>query len=63
MDTQVGAPGTSTPWPRVPRWSVTRRLLAAWRWEWERGENSEAARNAWASIERRLAALGVTLDG
>lgn len=54
--------GLATPWPTVPRWSVTRRLLALWRWEHERGKDSEAARNARKSLETKLAGLGVALE-
>jgi hypothetical protein len=53
------APGLATPWPDPRRWSVTRRLLAMWRWEWERGPDSDAARNARRSVEVRTEVLGV----
>jgi hypothetical protein len=52
-------PGLATPWPDPRRYAVTRRLLALWRWEWERGPDSTAARNARASLEARTEALGV----
>jgi hypothetical protein len=52
-------PGLATPWPDPRHFPVTRRLLAMWRWEWERGEDSEAARNARKSLENRVAGLGV----
>lgn len=61
MKPENEVPGLATPWPEHRRWSVTRRLLALWRWEWERGEDSEAAKNARKSIENRLAGLGVEL--
>lgn len=57
-------PGLATPWPDPRRYAVTRRLLAYWRWAWERGEDSEAARNARRSLENRVASLNVeVLDG
>lgn len=52
-------PGLATPWPEPRRWPVTRRLLAMWRWEWERGAHSDAAKNARRSLECRVAGLGV----
>lgn len=52
-------PGLGTPWPNPRKYAVTRRLLALWRWEWERGEHSEAAKNARRSLENRVAALGI----
>lgn len=52
-------PGLDTPWPEPRHWPITRRLLALWRWEAERGEDSLAAHNARRSIENRAAALGV----
>lgn len=55
------APGLGTPWPEHRRFPVTRRLLALWRWEWERGADSQAANNARKSLETRLAGLGVEL--
>lgn len=51
------APGCATPWPNPKRYSVTRRLLALWRWEWERGPESDAAVNARRSLVNRTAAL------
>ena len=53
--------GLATPWPDPKRYAVTRRLLAMWRWEAERGEDSEAARNARASLVARVGELGVSL--
>jgi hypothetical protein len=55
----VQAPGLATPWPNPKRFPVTRRLLAYWRWEAERGEDSEAARNARTSLVNRTAGIGV----
>lgn len=52
-------PGLATPWPHRTRFANTRRLLAAWRWQWERGEDSEAAKNAFNSIREHTATLGV----
>lgn len=52
-------PGLASPWPNPHRYPITRRLLALWRWEWERGENSEAAYNARRSLENRTAGIGV----
>jgi hypothetical protein len=52
-------PGLDAPWPNPKRFPVSRRLLAYWRWAEERGEDSDAARNARKSIENRVAALGV----
>ncbi len=54
-------PGLATPWPPHRRWPVTRRLLALWRWEAERGEDSDAARNARTSLRNRIAKLGVDI--
>lgn len=54
-------PGLDTPWPDAKKFKVTRRLLALWRWEWERGADSLAAQNARRSLENRLAGLGVEL--
>lgn len=57
-------PGLATPWPDPRKFPVTRRLMAYWRWEHERGEGSEAARNARRSVENRAATLGVEVfDG
>lgn len=53
--------GLASPWPDARRFPCTRRLLAMWRWEWERGPGSEAATNARKSLESRLAGLGVEL--
>lgn len=61
MKPEDEVPGLATPWPNPRKFAVTRRLLALWRWEWERGEDSEAAANARRSIENRLAGLGVEL--
>lgn len=58
-DMAKSLPGLATPWPNPRRWPVTRRLLALWRWEWERGPQSDAAQNARRSVENRVAALGV----
>jgi hypothetical protein len=55
-------PGLATPWPDARRFPVTRRLLALWRWEWERGPDSEAACNARRSVEERVAPLGICID-
>lgn len=52
-------PGLDTPWPDARVWPVTRRLFAWWRWCWERGVDSVAARNALNSIRNRAAALRV----
>lgn len=52
-------PGLDTPWPDARRWAITRRLLALWRWEHERGPDSDAACNARKSLQNRAAALGV----
>ncbi len=52
-------PGLAAPWPDARRYPVTRRLLALWRWDAERGADSEAVRNAAASLSRRTAGLGV----
>ncbi len=54
-------PGLHTPWPDHRRWACTRRLLSAWLWAYERGEDSEAARNARKSLDNRLAGLGIEL--
>lgn len=54
-------PGLAGPWPNPLRYPVTRRLLALWRWEHERGENSEAAHNARKSLLNRTAALPVSV--
>lgn len=51
------APGCATPWPDPRRWSVTRRLLALWRWEYERGPDSVAATNARRSLSTRTAGM------
>lgn len=51
------APGCATPWPNPRRYPVVRRLLALWRWEYERGPDSEAARNARRSLVNRTAGL------
>lgn len=59
MEASEEVPGLATPWPSRNIYPVTRRLLAYWRWAWERGEDSEAARNARHSIEDRVAGLGV----
>jgi hypothetical protein len=59
MTTTDDIPGLAGPWPDHRRWSVTRRLLAHWRWEAERGEDSEAAKNSRKSIEQRTEALGI----
>lgn len=61
MKPEDEVPGLATPWPDARKFAVTRRLLALWRWEWERGEDSEAAKNARKSLENRLAGLGVEL--
>lgn len=55
--------GLQTPWPDPRVWSVTRRLLASWRWEAERGPDSIAAQNARASVEHRVEGLGVDEQG
>lgn len=55
--TSLLAPGCGVPWPCPRRYRVTRRLLALWRWEWERGPDSEAATNARRSLVNRTAAL------
>jgi hypothetical protein len=47
-------PGLGTPWPDRRVWSITRRLLALWRWEWEKGEDSTEAANTRASIHETL---------
>lgn len=57
--TTTNIPGLATPWPDHRRYAITRRLFALWRWEHERGEGSEAARNARTSLINRAAALGV----
>jgi len=61
MEPQNIVPGLATPWPDPRKYSVTRRLLALWRWEWERGEDSDAARNARTSLVNRTAGLGVDI--
>lgn len=43
-------PGLATPWPHRVKFANTRRLLAMWRWEWERGQDDSAAVNARASV-------------
>ena len=58
-DMAKSLPGLATPWPNPRTFPVTRRLLALWRWEWERGPNSEAAKNARTALVNRVAALGV----
>ena len=58
-DMAKSLPGLATPWPNPRTFPVTRRLLALWRWEWERGPNSEAAKNARTSLQNRVAGLGV----
>lgn len=55
------AQGLDGPWPNPLRFPVTRRLLALWRWEYERGPDSDAAKNARRSVENRTAALGITV--
>lgn len=54
-------PGLATPWPDRHKFANTRRLLAAWRWEWERGPDSDAARNAYKSIQEHTAPLTAEL--
>lgn len=54
-------PGLATPWPDRHKFANTRRLLAAWRWAWERGEDSEAAQNAFKSLREHTAPLGVEI--
>jgi hypothetical protein len=56
MTSQV-VPGCAVPWPHPKRWSVTRRLLALWRWEHERGPDSDAANNARRSLRDRTSAI------
>jgi hypothetical protein len=56
-------PGLATPWPHPKRFPITRRLFAWWRWEHERGPESDAARNAHTSLANRVAVLGVDIDG
>jgi hypothetical protein len=51
------APGCGVPWPDPRRYPVTRRLLALWRWEWERGPDSDAATNARQSLVNRTAGI------
>jgi hypothetical protein len=55
--TDTHIPGLASPWPDPRRYPVTRRLLALWRWEAERGPDSEAANNARRSLVNRTAAL------
>lgn len=56
MTSQV-VPGCATPWPHPRRFPTVRRLLALWRWEYERGPDSDAAQNARRSLVNRTAAL------
>lgn len=55
--TSLFAPGCGVPWPDPRRYPVVRRLLALWRWEYERGPESDAAQNARRSLVNRTAAL------
>lgn len=57
----VTAQGLQTPWPSPKAWPVTRRLLAMWRWEHERGPDSEAACNARRSLQERTESIGGVL--
>lgn len=59
MTTTDALPGLFGPWPDARRFPITRRLFALWRWEHERGVDSDSARNARRSVETRAAALGV----
>lgn len=55
-------PGLAGPWPDRRKWPVTRRLLAAWRWEYERGPRDIATRNAYNSVTAH-APLGADVLG
>ncbi len=61
MKAESGVAGLATPWPEPRRWPMARRLLACWRWESERGEDSDAVKNARASLAERTRSLGISV--
>lgn len=62
MTKEEAVPGLATPWPDKRKWPITRRLLAAWRWEHEKGPHDVATRNAYNSVTCK-APLGADVLG